>query len=133
VNKVLSSRELNKLLFVARSDFTDDYPLILLLADTGCRIGEALALRWSDVDLAEGTIWIRRSVDHTGRFGPTKTGRERRVDLSARLAAELEQTRPDVFGPEAAVFASRSGGVRNSANFRTRVFKRPRHGPPAGP
>jgi len=124
VAKVLSSLELNKILFVARRDFAEDYPLILLLADTDCRIGEALGLRWSDVNVAGGKLWIRRSVDHTGRVGPTKTGRERQVDLSGRLTAQLAEARPDLFNPGGPVFESKSGGMRNSANFRSRVFKR---------
>ncbi|TXH56795.1 MAG: site-specific integrase [Desulfurellales bacterium] len=37
---------------------------------TGARIGEVLALRWSDVDLAEGSVSITRTV--TRRQGPTK-------------------------------------------------------------
>ena len=83
--KVLSTEELGHLLSVARVEFPEFYPLILLLADTGCRIGEALALRWSDVDLVTGIVRIERSVDHAGRLGLTKTRRGRVVELSTRL------------------------------------------------
>ena len=38
------------------------YPLLVLMATTGMRVGEALALRWSDVNLAAGTI----NIEHTG-------------------------------------------------------------------
>jgi len=37
------------------------YPLWLLAISTGCRLGELLALRWSDVDLAAGRMSISRS------------------------------------------------------------------------
>ena len=38
------------------------YPLYLFLAGTGCRVGEVLALRWSDVNLAENEVLIRSSL-----------------------------------------------------------------------
>ena len=65
-----------------------------LLLATGMRRGELLALRWRDVDLAAGTIAVRRSVGtikNKGQVqqqveGPTKTGRARVVDLDARTA-----------------------------------------------
>ena len=41
-------------------------PLWLCLIATGCRLGEALALRWSDVDLGQGTVWIRRCLHRIG-------------------------------------------------------------------
>ncbi len=37
-------------------------PLFLLLATTGLRISEALALRWCDLDLASGTVTVERSM-----------------------------------------------------------------------
>jgi integrase len=36
-------------------------PVDILLA-TGCRIGEALALRWSEVDLDEHVVYLTRTV-----------------------------------------------------------------------
>lgn len=38
------------------------YPLFLLVLASGCRLGELLALRWSDVDLDAGTITIERTL-----------------------------------------------------------------------
>ena len=43
-------------------------PLYVLLATSGLRIGEALGLTWSNVDLTDGTVVIQRSVQRiTGR------------------------------------------------------------------
>lgn len=39
--------------------------LYSLLAGTGMRLGEALALKWSDLDLDAGTLSISRSLQHT--------------------------------------------------------------------
>lgn len=38
------------------------YPLWIVALSTGCRIGELSALRWDDVDLANGIVTIRRSA-----------------------------------------------------------------------
>jgi integrase len=68
-----------------------------VLAMTGCRRGELLALRWRDVDLDAATITIRRSAGlirnagegATMEEGPTKTGRPRVVDLDPGTVAVL--------------------------------------------
>jgi integrase len=68
-----------------------------LLAATGMRRGEALALRWRDVDLLAERIAVRRSVGtvkHKGAGeelveGPTKSGQSRVVDLDAGTVAAL--------------------------------------------
>jgi integrase len=52
------------------------------------RLGELLGLRWGDVDWNNKFIEVRRSYK-IGRFGPTKTGRNRRVDMSDQLVATL--------------------------------------------
>lgn len=41
-------------------------PLLRFVADTGCRIGEALALRWEDVDLAKAQARVVRSKTRAG-------------------------------------------------------------------
>lgn len=65
---------------------TKDEPwgeLWAVLLGTGCRIGEALALQWGDIDLSTGTVTIRRGVvrDREGRWtvGEPKTARARRT------------------------------------------------------
>jgi integrase len=44
--------------------------LLALLAGSGLRIGEALALRWRDVDLGTGTLYVRdaKTPKAFGRF-----------------------------------------------------------------
>jgi hypothetical protein len=50
-------------------------PLVVLSATTGMRQGEALALRWDDVDLDAATLTVRATLDpHTREAAPTKTG-----------------------------------------------------------
>jgi len=72
-----------------------------VLAFTGCRRGEALALQWRDVDFEEGRLAVRRSVGvvkNKGKpeefvEGPTKSGKERVVDLDPQPVAALRSWR----------------------------------------
>lgn len=72
---------------------------VLLAATTGARRSEVLALRWRDVDLENGRIWITRSVQRVnGEAGPelrfldVKTQRARRsVGLPKFAVARLRR------------------------------------------
>lgn len=58
------------------------YPLCALLATTGMRRGEALGLRWSDVDLTTGRLRVVQTVIQIGgkvALGDPKTARGRRA------------------------------------------------------
>ncbi len=69
----------------------------LLLATTGMRRGEALGLRWSDLDLDGGRTAIRQTViaiKHEVAFGTPKTAKGRRtVTLDAVTVAALREHR----------------------------------------
>lgn len=103
-----------------------------VLACTGMRRGELLALRWRDVDLDAATIAVRRSVGIVRvkgckgilREGPTKTCKPRVVDIDpatvavlrawkrARGAMALQLARND-----AIVFGSHEGQFRQPERF----------------
>ena len=83
-----SEADLSGILDVVRVVRPDYYPLFLTLARTGCRPGEALALRWPDVNFDRREILIERGFS-AGLLGPTKTGKSRRVDMSQELATVL--------------------------------------------
>jgi integrase len=53
------------------------------------RPGEA-ALKWEDLNFAAREIHVERVV-RNGKIGATKTGEDRRVDLSQQLLARLER------------------------------------------
>lgn len=55
---------------------TDIEALVIFVANTGCRVGEALALRWSEVDLDRATATLLRSGTDSDR---TKTAAGRRA------------------------------------------------------
>ncbi len=59
----------------------------------GLRIGEALALRWSDVDWLGSTVQVQRGIVNQ-RVGEVKTaGSRRRLELSAEVLALLTDWR----------------------------------------
>ncbi len=67
-----------------------------LLVLTGCRRGEALGARWSDIDLETGRWVIRRSrgvVNGSPVEGATKTGRVRAVSLDPGTVTALRTHR----------------------------------------
>lgn len=56
------------------------YPVIYFLASTGCRLGEALKLKWDQVDFAKGTA----------HFLGTKNGEDRLIHLSPQALEFLK-------------------------------------------
>lgn len=97
--------------------------MILILARTGMRPGEAYGLRWSDVSVEKREALIARNVSNSPP-GPTKTGRTRSVDLSqevisalrdlrvARERQTLERGWPEI---PATIFINARGAVLDSA------------------
>ena len=111
----------------------------VLLSMTGMRRGEALGLRWNDIDFTTGTVSVRRSA---GRIptkgegeeiivGPPKSGRSRVVDLDAQTLSTLRSYRAlrgflslDLARPQAYVLGDLSGAVRHPERFRRTFLTR---------
>lgn len=55
----------------------DLYPILKCQLLLGCRISEALALRWHDIDFDTGAVTIRLNVQKDGSIGPTKAKKKR--------------------------------------------------------
>jgi integrase len=96
-----SGPQLGDFLAWADTEALPDATAWRLLAFSGARRGEVLALRWRDLDIEVGRVSIRRSVGvvhNKGESpqileGPTKTGRERVVDLDPQTIAALRSWR----------------------------------------
>jgi integrase len=87
------------------------YGLFATLAYTGLRRGEAMGLRWSDVDLDRRLITVRRSYE-----GRTKSGKDRLVPIPVELVPILQQHRlADPWKGEL-VFPNEEGGACYSKN-----------------
>jgi len=88
--------------------------LLSTLLFAGLRIGEALTLRWGDVDFARGTIQVRAAKTDAG---------VRTVNIVAVLRDELDAYRArTLYGRDVLVFGSSRGKVQSSSNVRTRVL-----------
>ena len=98
--------------------------LVLVLAYSGIRFGEAAALRRSRCDLDGSRLDISESLAEVGgqlHFGTTKTHRQRTVVLPATIREKLRVhlNTPDL-APDDLVFTSPQGGPLRYSNFRQR-------------
>jgi integrase len=128
----LSSEELKLLLDIVKKHYSEHSALFLLSARTGMRIGEALAIKWGDIDYNSRFIEVERSIVR-GEISTPKNGKSRRVDMSRQLAAalkdhELESKKKGLalgLGeiPEF-VFTNEKGRVVDKDNWRRRVFSK---------
>lgn len=91
---------------------------IMLAALTGCRRGELLGLRWSDIDPEKMLLHVERSIkrEEIGRVlrvGPTKTHQDRRISLdSVTLAVfDTHRRRAESWAAEAKVTIEPDGYV----------------------
>jgi integrase len=133
----LSHDELERFLGSVKALSPEHHLLFLAFARTGLRLGEALALRWGDIQFGEGAadpnrfLWIRRNYT-AGRFVTPKSGKARRVDMSQQLRTELLRLREqrlldamlrgDSPISEDLVFPSPSGAPLDPANLHKRVL-----------
>lgn len=100
--------------------------LILTLAYTGIRIGEASALRVDRLDLLRGRLQVVEAyAEVKGRLilGPTKTGATRVVTLPAFVRDALERHLTE-YPPTGSplVFTNDDGTAIRRCNFRSRVW-----------
>ena len=72
------------------------HAMLVVALRTGLRIGELCALRWQNVDLAKGVIWVRESYNfkHKKRKAP-KGKKHREVPLSNDAIRALRSIRQD--------------------------------------
>jgi len=99
-------------------------PLFFTAIFTGMRLGELLALQWSDIDWRSGTIRVRRSV-WNGQFQEPKTRNAvRTIGMSPRLSTVLMEHKLDTpWSSHDLVFCTASGDFIDQANMRHRVFE----------
>jgi integrase len=128
----LSQKELRLLLKTAQKHNPGHYPLLLFLARTGARVGEALGLKWGDIDFNGRFIILKRSLSR-GKITTLKGKRERQIDMSNQLAQVLEAYRTEckkkglslgLGGEPEIVFTDTRGGFVDVNNWRRRVFNK---------
>jgi integrase len=110
-------------------DVADNLPqnlkaLIVLLYLTGLRIGEALALKWSDVDVEQSKLYVRRSVWQGKEQSPKSRRSIRAKHLCGGLKRILQSHRELCVSrrPEDYLFANGAGHSYDPDDLRRRVL-----------
>jgi integrase len=130
----LSADEARRLLEVAYGNRLE--ALYVLAVSTGMRRGELLGLKWTDVDLENGRLSIRRALTRTdnGKYvaltEPKTKGSRRTVKLIQRaveaLRSHLERQlgeigeAGDLYDDQGLVFTTETGTTINPSNLRQR-------------
>ena len=108
--------------------------LYIVAIHTGLRRGEILGLRWDDVDLEEGTLSVRRSLDTDGTLKAPKRDSSRRtlrLTPSARAALRSHRVQQneerlkagELWEDNDLVFPNTLGKPMNAGNFYRREFQ----------
>jgi integrase len=127
-DRFLSPAKATQLLTTARG--TRLCALVAVALAIGLRRGEALALRWSDVDLDGGSVTVRRTLSRVGEglaFTTPKSGKSRTVPLPAPSLRILQEHRQALIAERLAlgpawtdldlVFPSRLGTAAEPRNI----------------
>ncbi len=94
------------------------------LSQTGLRVGEAIEIRWKDVDLGERTLEVRRRFYRGGIDRPKSRYGRRRIRLSEGTTRALWRLRKETrAGHEDLVFTTERGGRVDPSNLMSRVLK----------
>lgn len=99
--------------------------MVTLIAATGLRIGELLALRWGALDLDAGTLTVRESV-YEGTFQQPKTQRARRTIPLGSKAVRVLKAHRDAANrrePDDLVFGNAKGQPFRESKLLTRVLQ----------
>lgn len=108
--------------YIKENRSQEDYNLFYLLAWTGCRLNEMLALSWLDIDFKNETIKISKSLSYTRNIddsfsltAPKTEAGNRIVPMLADVKEILQDMKPNV------VFRSASTKERGAFLFKTRT------------
>lgn len=105
----------------------DEWKLFFtFMAQTGLRVSEAIAVRWSDIDLAKKTLRVERRA-YNGRFDAPKSRFGRRtVPIPTSLCQALWATRAriEAITEETLVFSTPAGTLIDVSNVRNRILKK---------
>ena len=93
--------------------------LILVALRTGMRQGELRALRWQDVDLVAGRIFVRQNIVR-GHVGTPKSGKPREIALGEEVRAALKAHR-HLRGP--LVFCDMAGNVLTKGEMKHPLWR----------
>jgi integrase len=113
--------EARRFLHVADKSSRRYAPLFVLIVGTGLRVGEALGLRWDDIDLVRRTVTVRQAYVYAGNIGsiqPPKTRSGHRVVLLPDGVVDTLLRLPRPIDPATNVFATANGTPPMQSNLR---------------
>lgn len=129
-----TGQELHTFLNWNRDELKDElFPLWRVIAYTGMRRSEALALRWSDINMKAGRISIRRAVntDDWSKVKTTKTGNARVIDTDTETVKVLKTHKAaratvsfDLGKADAYAFGDDDGNLRSPDAMTSRWTRR---------
>ena len=134
--ETLSIEDVRELFRATENDWL--HPLWVVLATTGLRLGEALGLRWEDVDLDRGTLTVRRALQrHSGKglviVDPKSASSRRTIELTDIAISTLSRHRNNwlrqrerldgEWAGTNAVFASEAGTPLDPTNVNHRFAR----------
>lgn len=92
--RTLDPKQVSTLLSVAKESEVY-YPVIFTAVHTGLRRGEILGLRWQDVDLKNGVLYVQQTLQSVSKLGlvfkPPKSGKGRPVKMTGQHLNLLKQ------------------------------------------
>ncbi len=99
-------------------------PFVTFVAQSGMRISEAVAIRWSDLDLGKRKVSVRRRW-YRNAYAPPKTRQGRRTIPLAPSMAQLLWQRQSALKPKPddLVWTNAMGNSLDPANLASRVLK----------
>ena len=127
----LNAAQMKKLLAAVKTTDSWYFPHTLVMAHTGLRIGEMLALRWDDDIVLTGKnpyVQVRHTLSKDGVLKEPKTNAaKRKVGVTKELATCLKQFRKDqtqkkLSHPDGLAMITETGEAANCDNYRHRVF-----------
>ena len=130
--KAMTVSQRQAFLATAFHDAPRYYPLLFVLAGTGMRLGEGLALQPGDLDCSSKTIRIARAFSEDGTLDSPKSGHGRTVEMSQSLADTLKshqllqkQEALKYGWPELPswLFVSKTGSAVDPANVRRAMLR----------
>ncbi len=129
----LTAEEVQRLLEAAQRLSHMFYLFLLTAVRTGLRLGELIGLQWGDLDFNGRFVEVKRQWTR-GAYGPTKSGKLRRVDMSLQLCEALRQAQDSrraecaVQGrdldAEEPVFCTSAGTPLDASHVRMRLLRR---------
>ena len=116
--EVWTKEEVRK--FLAHAKDYQSYIVFYLAIHTGMRLGEVLALHWSDIDFEKNVIYVTESLNRkTKKRGPLKTESSKRLIALTESQMNILREHKALQSPKSEVVCSSSiGSYFNPSNIR---------------